>query len=136
MKCEDAQALFVDYQDGDIRDADRAALEAHLASCDACAREWDEYARCVEEVSGMLRVPPPEGFTSRVKQTIGKRSRGRFFGGQPTFPIGFAVVSFVLILFFMLLYLVIVVGRGVDLVDRAEEAAPGGQEAAAPGSVD
>jgi hypothetical protein len=58
----------------------------------------------MNELSGLHYVVPEEGFTSRVKKTIDRRSRGRFFGSEPSHSLKFAIVSFILILFFLLAY--------------------------------
>ncbi len=116
MDCERAKELFIDYHDGDIGSADRRELEKHLADCAECGKEWDEYLRCVGEVSGMHVLAPSDEFVSRVKKTIGRRSRGRFFGDTKPFSLSFALVSFILILLFLLAYLFLAGGKEIELV--------------------
>jgi hypothetical protein len=107
MNCKVAKTLFVSYQDGDIKSSERRAFEKHLAKCETCRLEWDDYQRTLAEITGMHDLLPPSDFVSKVKTTIGKRSKGRFFGESHHPSIVFAVVSFVLILLFLLAYLVI-----------------------------
>jgi anti-sigma factor RsiW len=104
MNCIRTKELFVDYQDGVLSKKDNSELEEHLGKCDSCAAEWAIYQKTMNEISGLHYVAPEEGFTSRVKKTIGRRSRGRFFGSDQSYSLKFAVISFILILFFLLAY--------------------------------
>jgi anti-sigma factor RsiW len=115
MDCKIAKTLFVEYHDGELGAGKMAALEAHLADCKLCKNEWNDYKRTVNEISGMFNLAPPLDFTSRVKQTIGRRSRGRFFSQTTSFPLGFAIVSFVLILMFMLVYLFVAADKDMEI---------------------
>ncbi|MCP4677515.1 MAG: hypothetical protein GY854_18775 [Deltaproteobacteria bacterium] len=121
MDCEQARMLFLGYHDDDIGDGDRRDLENHLKECEECKAEWDDYRRTVGEVSGLLSLAPSEDFTSRVKETIGRRSRGRFFGEQRPFSLWFAIISFILILLVMLGYLFISAGTEIHVVPQKPE---------------
>lgn len=121
MKCDHAKDLFLSYHDGELTGDELTALEAHLSSCEACAAEWDAYRLTLGEVSGMFRVEPSEDFTQRVKQAIGKRSRGRFFGEQRNLSISFAIVSFLLILVVLLAYLLITSSKRIELLPPSED---------------
>ena len=104
MNCEHVNTLFLAYHDGDLSQEEKTALEDHLKTCATCAADWDAYLLTLNEVSGMFPVAAPDDFALRVKQTIGKRSRGRFFGEERPLGMSFAVVSFVLILLFLMAY--------------------------------
>lgn len=121
MKCEDVRGLFLAYHDGDLAHDERQALEAHLNECEACVAEWTAYSRTLDEVSGMFQLSAPKDFTERVKHTIGRRSKGRFFGDDRNFSISFAVVSFILILFFLLAYLFLYADRSITLVSPGND---------------
>ncbi|MCP4606784.1 MAG: zf-HC2 domain-containing protein [Proteobacteria bacterium] len=116
MECKRAKELFIGYHDGDLGERDQAALEKHLDDCDTCTTEWNGYLKTVGEISGLFRLAPPQDFASRVKQTIDRRSKGRFFGESGPFSIGFAVISFILILLFLLAYLFISQGTEFEIV--------------------
>jgi anti-sigma factor RsiW len=121
MNCDRARELFLEYHDGDLSDTDRQALEAHLETCEICRADWEAYQRTLGEVSGMFNVAPPADFAQRVKQTIGKRSRGRFFGHDRNLSINFAIVSFLLILLVILAYLFISSKQEIVLVEPSLE---------------
>lgn len=126
MECKTATKKFVCYRDGDLPTAERLELEEHLAECAACQKEWTDYTRTVDGISGLKNIAISDDFTSKVKQTIVKRSKGRFFGDSGGLSIRFAIISFVLILVFLLAYLFITTGRDIELVDIDEgKSAPG-----------
>ncbi|MCP4198878.1 MAG: hypothetical protein GY762_17165 [Proteobacteria bacterium] len=104
MDCTKARELFVDFHDGVLSKRGCSELEEHLGTCDPCAGEWATYHKTMNELSGLHYVVPEQGFTSRVKKTIDRRSRGRFFGSEPSHSLRFAIISFILILFFLLAY--------------------------------
>jgi anti-sigma factor RsiW len=135
MNCDTAKELFLAFHDGDLLETDRKALESHLESCASCASEWEAYRITLGEVSGMFALSPSEGFTQRVKQTIGKRSRGRFFSDQRNLGINFAIVSFVLIVLVLLAYLYISSSREIVLIPPSDDTSDIGGNGA-PASVD
>jgi anti-sigma factor RsiW len=120
MDHDRAKEFFTRLHEGDLTDEERADLERHLDECEQCRSEWESYRLTVNEVSGLLQALPPEAFTHSVQQKIRKRSRGRFFGEQRPFSIWFAVVSFILILLFMLAYLVMTAATEIQILDESE----------------
>ena len=116
MKCDDATSLFLSVHDGDVSEEQKTAFHAHLAGCENCRAEWEAYLLTLNEVSGMYPLAPPDEFAKRVKQVIGRRSRGRFFGDERSFSLNFAIVSFVLIVLVLLAYLYISSDREIKLL--------------------
>jgi len=131
MDHEQAREMFTAYHDGDLPGVERSALEEHLAGCGACAAEWETYRTTVEEISGLHRLMAPEGFTREVEQKIHRRSRGRFFGPQRPHSLQFAVVSFILIVLFVMAYLVMTYATEITVLEQddagAAAAEPSGQ---------
>ena len=70
---------FSSYVDGEIPDADRAALEQHLGICIQCRTELEEFRRAVGSL-GKLRQSAPQTFLPQIQRQIFVRSKGRFFG--------------------------------------------------------
>lgn len=68
MRCARIQKLLQSYVDGAAGRAERQRVEAHLASCAACARALEECRRLVAALSDMpvRRVGP--GFEARVRE--------------------------------------------------------------------
>jgi ferric-dicitrate binding protein FerR (iron transport regulator) len=122
MDRDRARELFSRYRDDDLSAEERASLEAFLEADPDSRREWEEFQRTLDEVSGLHLLQPPPGFAEAVEQKIRKRSRGRFFSEQRPTATWFAVVSFVLILFFVLAYLVLSETVRIERVE--EEPAP------------
>jgi len=123
MDHERAKELFTSYHDEELSPEEAAALEQHLAGCEPCRLEWEDYRRTIDEISGLHLLRPPADFTHNVEQKIRRRSRGRFFGEQRSLGTHFAVVSFILILLFILAYLVL---TAVTEITVAEESSDGG----------
>jgi anti-sigma factor RsiW len=116
-----AKDLFTQYHEGDLGDEDLADLERHLEGCDECRGEWETYRKTIDGVSGLFELSAPVDFTKSVEQKIRKRSRGRFFGDQRSFSMQFAVVSFILILLFILAYLVMTAATEIIILDQPKE---------------
>jgi anti-sigma factor RsiW len=133
MDHERARDLFTRYHDGDLGQDERLLLEQHLAECDECREEWDSYRRTIKEISGLFKLAPPADFTRDVEQKIRKRSRGRFFSEPRSFSTQFAMVSFILILLFILAYLVMTAATEIFILD---DGAPAGESRASARETD
>ena len=117
MEHKKAISFFTCYYDGDLSQTDKDWLEAHLADCHACRAEWEQYRDTTSEVSGLIQMPPPPDVVKSVERKIYKRSRGRFFGRDRGNSIQFALVSFILVLLFMLAYLMLTAVNEIVLLD-------------------
>lgn len=128
MDHERARSLFIEYHDEELADEVRLELEDHLGRCPDCRRDWEAYKQTVAGVSSLGRVKPPRDFVQKIERKIGRRSGGRFFGVKNEFSLSFAVISFVLIVFFLLAYLFIASGGDIRVIERAgdSDAGPGG----------
>jgi anti-sigma-K factor RskA len=76
ISCEQARPKLSDYDLGaPLSDAERAALEGHLASCVACRAELDALRRtdAVLRQSGMPEAPP--GLWARIEPRLAPRER-------------------------------------------------------------
>lgn len=80
-----------DYLDGELPDADRRAVEAHLRSCAACAAVLNDLKRVVARAQGVAGAPRPpasdlwEGIAARI-ETAPQRpivGQGRESSGNP-----------------------------------------------------
>jgi len=67
--------LLSDSLTGDLTDAERAQLDAHLATCPACRDTLAAFAEQRRLVSGMRHVAPPRDLAPRVRAGI---ESGRF----------------------------------------------------------
>ncbi len=121
MNCDKVKALFLGYHDGDLSAEETAAIEAHLKDCNTCNADWEAYLITLSEVSGMFSLKAPEDFTQKVKQTIGKRSKGRFFSEDRRLGTSFAIVSLLLILACMLLYLYLSTEREIEVMPSSDK---------------
>ena len=79
MNHEQAAERFSAYWDEELGAEEAKALEEHLSTCVVCKRDYQEFERSVNAMSGLHRLVAPPEFQDGVKGKIRKRSRGRFF---------------------------------------------------------
>lgn len=72
MTCQDARDLFSARADDALGPAEQAQLQAHLATCAECEREWVRFERTVALVQAIEPAHAPAGFVDRV---MGARAR-------------------------------------------------------------
>ena len=72
MSCHDARELFSARADDALTAPERAALDAHLASCAECRREWERFRATVALLHAVEHPRAPVGFVDRV---LGATSR-------------------------------------------------------------
>jgi anti-sigma factor (TIGR02949 family) len=71
MKCSEADAILYAFVDGELSGSDRTAYEAHLVSCDACARATRLQSRFKAALRGHLPRPEvPEGLRQRLHAAL------------------------------------------------------------------
>lgn len=72
-----------DYLDGNLTGAEKAEVEAKIASGKPEDRAWkqthDEMVEAKKAISGIRKAKAPETFVEDVTSTIHQRSAGRFF---------------------------------------------------------
>ena len=66
MKCAQVVRLFGAYWDDETTQAEREWVEAHLASCSSCHKEYEEFTRTLELVGSLPRVEPAPDLVERV----------------------------------------------------------------------
>ena len=107
--CADIEILLCDYVDGTLRGEQKSAVEAHMATCEACAEFVKDASGAVEFMSRSADVTPPPELMTRllfelpaVKQQLKPNWKQRWLGGwfeqvlQPKMAMGMAmaVLSF------------------------------------------
>lgn len=72
--CADVIHRLDDYVDRALDERELAAVEAHLAACLACAREYEFERQVLARVRDKLaRIQAPAGMLERVRQVWAKR---------------------------------------------------------------
>jgi anti-sigma factor RsiW len=66
VKCDETRSLLDAYLDQELTDTDRRRVEAHLASCTACAAAEARLAELIDTVRGATRFQPPDHLARRV----------------------------------------------------------------------
>ena len=66
MTCQEIRELFSARVDDALSSEERATVDAHLATCAECAREWDRFAHTVGLLRAVAPARAPIGFVDRV----------------------------------------------------------------------
>jgi anti-sigma factor RsiW len=71
------EELLAGYVDGALTDEERAAVDAHLATCETCREEIELAGRAVTALASLEEEPVPFGVMNPVTTEIGRRTRSR-----------------------------------------------------------
>ena len=74
MQCRDAEHLIAGAVDRAIQASDRVALDAHVASCDACRQSWAGQEAVASVLRSRRPSPVPPGFAARVASRLAEGS--------------------------------------------------------------
>jgi anti-sigma factor RsiW len=101
------QGNFSAYLDGEMPDAERKAVDEHLAVCIQCRTELTRLKTAVQQLGGM-RERAPNSFLADIQKQIHTRSKGRFFGGRRLLfgRIPFEWVSLAMIVAMLVYYII------------------------------
>ena len=106
MDCEKVQSLISEHSVGLIGGRRKSEIEAHLASCPACAAELDKLQKVLLLVEGLDAKEPPAGLWNgvynRITEPIGVWDRARRTIRRRTagWSVGFAAAALALIMLF------------------------------------
>jgi len=67
MNCRQAERRLPGYLDGAISSRDHARLREHLASCDGCRLQLEDYRRLSSHLAQVEAVAPPADLARRVR---------------------------------------------------------------------
>jgi anti-sigma factor RsiW len=98
---------FSAYVEGELPPAEKAALEAHLATCIQCRTNLEQFRKTLDKLS-ILKKKAPSSFLPDIKDQIRARSGGRFFGKRWMLfgRIPFEWVSLAMIVAMLVYYLI------------------------------
>jgi anti-sigma factor (TIGR02949 family) len=69
--CEQAFLRLDDYIDREISPAERQLVEAHLAVCEVCLKEFEFQAKLIETLrQKMRRIAVPEDLMARISRLL------------------------------------------------------------------
>ena len=98
------------HLDGELDAKEAAAVEVHLATCEACRRELSELRRTVSALSALRGPGVEEGgpdLVSGVVDRVRRRSRGRFFGTDGRKRARLEVMSATMLAILLVVYVVL-----------------------------
>lgn len=70
MEHEEIYMLMMEALDGDLAESDTLEMEAHLASCHSCAREWQAVQTIHQLFLQTPALSPAAGFTQRTLASL------------------------------------------------------------------
>jgi len=71
IRCFEVLGLLSEYLDGQLDDARRARVEAHVQGCDVCARFGGEFSEAVRLLRQRLAAPPVDtGMAQRLRARL------------------------------------------------------------------
>ncbi len=70
MHCRKVLELLPRFIENDFSDSERAAIEAHLAECEACRLEFEAMARLVEKLESLPPIGVPRSFKDAVMRAL------------------------------------------------------------------
>ena len=105
MNCQEFEILLCDYIDGTLDAEQKAAVEAHLGSCPACAELAQDVNGAVAFMERVAEVDPPAELVTRISSSTPapepRRGQRKGLGGwirhwiepvlQPRFAMGMAM---------------------------------------------
>jgi anti-sigma factor RsiW len=77
VKCDETRSLLDAYLDHELADRDRRGVEAHLASCTACAAAEARLAELIDTVQGATRFEPPDHLARRIHARLREEAAER-----------------------------------------------------------
>jgi len=75
MSCERIREWMSDRLDGCLAAGQIAGMDAHLAGCDACRREWEDLRQTVDLIRDLPPVPPPADLLQSVHQRLARQRK-------------------------------------------------------------
>lgn len=130
MEQKEARRLFSDYLEGQLPDAARRELEAHLALNEQARAELSALRKTLQSIAQLAPQQPPEEFAHQIERRISIRSRGRFFAERIATRVPFEWFSFIIIIVLLTLYLMLVL-QGRRIVPPADQTSQPAQSAPA-----
>jgi anti-sigma factor RsiW len=104
MSCEETQKLIVEFLEGELDEAERKRVQAHIEACDSCAAELEAFQRTMTLLEDDGYVEPEPFYWTRFEAGLRAklRDRSRRFSLVPRFenvvprlaPIAVAVLFF------------------------------------------
>ena len=73
MECEDIRKHLESFLDGEVEEADRTAIQGHLAKCPECARAFRQSKRLAGVLQSWKVAEPPEDLYDRLKSGLESR---------------------------------------------------------------
>lgn len=99
MRCEELAEALSAYADGELEGPERVQLELHLAQCESCREQLEEYRQVTRQLQSLGDVQPTVSLRTRVQASIPDQHRsGSGWGLLPRLTVGVAIVGVMIVL--------------------------------------
>ena len=70
MEHNDIRHKLSEYIDGSVTDEERAAIEAHVKTCEQCTDALQELRKTIEHIKTVEEIEPPAWMTQKIMATV------------------------------------------------------------------
>jgi hypothetical protein len=81
MECHEVRDRFSSLLEGDLKPQEEEKIREHLASCDSCRKDWDQFSRMIDWLHTVGEEEAPEGFLSEIQEKREERGRKKKWEG-------------------------------------------------------
>jgi len=74
MKCPDIHAMFTDYADNSLDRHSLSGFRDHLAACQDCVRQWQEFQQTIDLLQSLEPVSPPPDLLADIHARLEEKS--------------------------------------------------------------
>lgn len=91
MQCEECRERIDDYGDARLEPQERAAFEAHLATCPACRHMVLEYQAMLAALGNLAPIPCPDEVSAAIHAAVRQRQAAEARPSQIRFGFSFSL---------------------------------------------
>lgn len=118
IKCHDIQKLLPLYEEGILADAEKQAVEDHLAQCADCRREMTFLQKADQLVKNLSSVDEPSWFQQRIMAQVREEAGKKSFWQKWFSPLGVRVPVQIVATIVIAVLAVYIYRSGDDQVQR------------------
>lgn len=123
-KCHDIQKLLPLYEEGLLSDAERQAVDGHLAQCEDCRREMAFLQKADQIVKNLSSVEEPSWFQQKIMTRVREEAGKKSFWQKWHFPLGFRIPVQIAATIVIAVLAVYIYRSGADQLQRILPGAP------------
>jgi len=87
MKCDQIQKMLSAFLEGVLSMTEKAFVEKHTASCEACRAAFEEYQDAQQLIGNLEDVEPPPGFAQKIMARVEEENKKSGILGKLFYPL-------------------------------------------------